>query len=115
MILQADGKKRVIDNARKSLHNTHTELFETIHTVSVDFVAAVASMISHRSADEDEFPEWIQLRLGTDDLPDAYRGVPVNDAHQRFSVVAGICSPTWVEIYYTFWSGIWVGICSGIL
>lgn len=33
-------------------------------------------------------PDWLDLRLGTDDLPDAYRGLPVQDDHLRFSNVA---------------------------
>lgn len=93
MIVQADGKRRVIDNARKSLHNENTEMFETIHTVSVDFVAAVASMLSQSGLASSEEPDWIQLRLGTDDLPDAYRGLPVCDSHLRYSIVAVYVAP----------------------
>ena len=40
LIRQADGKDRVIDNARKTGHNAHTEMCETMFTVSVDFVCA---------------------------------------------------------------------------
>ena len=39
------------------------------------------------SPPNDEYP-WLDLRIGTDDLPDAYRGLPVAEAHQPFSVVA---------------------------
>ena len=37
-----------------------------------------------------ECPEvdWLSLRLGTDDLPDAYRALPVRPDHQGYSVVA---------------------------
>ena len=88
LIIQPDGKQRVIDNARKSGHNTHTSMQETISTVNVDFVASVARMVNtaletHRC----DPPDWLDLRLGTDDLP-AYRGLPVQDDHLRFSNVA---------------------------
>ena len=92
MIVQADGKQRVIDNARKSGHNQHTTMNETITTVNVDFVACVGRMLAtalfgHGPLPPD-VPSWLGLRLGTDDLPDAYRGLPVCDDHLRFSVVA---------------------------
>ena len=87
LVVQSDGKKRVIDNARKSGHNTVTTLFETIHTVSVDFVASVAAMLSS-TLDVPDIPSWLVLRIGTDDLPDAYRGLPVREEHLAYSVVA---------------------------
>eukprot|EP00435_Cladocopium_sp_Y103_P000858 s5581_g1.t1 len=92
-IVQADGKKRMIDNARRTEHNQHTAMTETIFTVSIDFVASVASSLVRRlypdRRDLRAQPHaWLRFRLGTDDLPDAYRGLPVLPAHQRFSVVA---------------------------
>ena len=45
IIKQPDGKQRVIDNARKTLHNACASLQETISTTTVDFVANVASDI----------------------------------------------------------------------
>ena len=92
LVVQSDGKKRVIDNARKSGHNAVTTLFETIHTVSVDFVASVAAMLA-KPWDHQDIPEWIAIRLGTDDLPDAYRGLPVAEAQLPFSVVAVYVAP----------------------
>ena len=92
MIIQADGKQRVIDNARKSGHNLHTAMSETITTVNVDFVACLGRMLATALFDSDSLPKdlppWLGLRLGTDDLPDAYRGLPVCDEHLRFSIVA---------------------------
>eukprot|EP00435_Cladocopium_sp_Y103_P008552 s4807_g2.t1 len=92
-IVQADNKKRMIDNARRTQHNAHTSLPETIFTVNIDFVAAVAASLCRRlqaspAAQLDVEHPWFRMRLGTDDLPDAYRGLPVCPAHQRFSVVA---------------------------
>ena len=89
LITQPDGKQRAIDNARKSGHNHHTTMPETISTVNVDFVAALARMVDSAFAlDRLPPPCWLDLRLGTDDLPDAYRGLPVCDEHLRYSNVA---------------------------
>eukprot|EP00435_Cladocopium_sp_Y103_P048537 s71_g14.t1 len=91
-IVQADNKKRMIDNARRTLHNAHTSMQETIFTVNIDFVASVAASLARRlvpvPTDTAVTEEWLRLRLGTDDLPDAYRGLPVLPDHQRFSVIA---------------------------
>ena len=89
LIIQPDGKQRVIDNARKSGHNMHTSMQETISTVNVDFVASVARMVNTTLETLwSDPPDWLDLRLATDDLPDAYRGLPVQDDHLRFSNVA---------------------------
>ncbi|CAE7451206.1 unnamed protein product, partial [Symbiodinium sp. CCMP2456] len=79
VITQPDGKQRVIDNARKTGHNAHTYMLETIHTVSVDFVASCVRDVFRTlfSNCSDAVPppcDWMAVRLGTDDLPDAYRG-----------------------------------------
>ena len=34
-----------------------------------------------------DFPPWFQLQLGTDDLPDAFRGCPVHPTQQRAAVI----------------------------
>ena len=83
---QSDGKKRVIDNARRTGDNVHVQMLETIFTVSDDFIASVIRdvllKVSERCPDpKASIPSWIQVRVGTDDLPDAYRGHPVR--HER--------------------------------
>eukprot|EP00435_Cladocopium_sp_Y103_P071551 s117_g37.t2 len=93
LIQQPDGKHRVIDNCRKTAHNANTAMWETIHTVNIDFVASVSADLCRKlhvtePALDDAQWEWLRLRIGTDDLPDAYRGLPVAAHHQRFSVVA---------------------------
>ena len=89
LIIQPDGTQRAIDNARKSGHNHHMTMPETISTVNVDFVAAVARMVDSAFAlDRTPPPSWLDLRLSTDDLPEAYRGLPVCDEHLCYSDVA---------------------------
>ena len=91
LIQQADGKCRCIDNARRTGHNAHTQLLETITTVNVDCIASFARMVCDGLQLQQppfESCPWLSLRLGTDDLPDAYRGLPVADTQLRFSLVA---------------------------
>lgn len=96
LIRQADNKLRVIDNARKTGHNAVTSMCETITTTSIDFISSVIQdvlqqLAVHTVDDLAEVP-WFQPRVGTDDLPDAYRGLPVSPAQQGYSIIA-ICHP----------------------
>lgn len=92
IIQQSDGKMRVIDNCKRTLHNRNTRMSETIYTINVDFVAAVFQMLAHLLEVEvsDGFSrfEWLCPRLGTEDLPDAYRGLPVQSEHLPYSVIS---------------------------
>lgn len=98
LITQQDGKQRVIDNARKTGHNAHTSMVETITTVNVDCVASFARMVcDHLAIDSqpaDRLP-WLSLRLATDDLPDAYRGLPVHPDHMKYSYIAIYTDHQW--------------------
>ena len=91
LLEQSDGKKRVIDNCRKTGHNGQTRLWETIWTVTIDCIASFSRMVSEKfglvSPPLDRYP-WLDLRIGTDDLPDAYRGLPVCDDHMAYSAIA---------------------------
>ena len=86
LVQQPDGKLRAMDNGRKSEHNDFTVLDETITTVNVDFVASIGAMLFAELGAV--LPSWIQMRLGTDDLPDAYRGLAVDPEQMRFSNIA---------------------------
>ena len=91
LLVQGDNKKRLVDNCRKTEHNMHASLFETIYTVSVDFVAAcirVTFRLLRQFDCDPESADWLATRLGTDDLPDAYRGHPVAEHHLPLNVVA---------------------------
>lgn len=92
IIQQSDGKFRVIDNCKRTLHNHHTRMKETIYTINVDFVAAVfqmlAGLLQARTPEGLAQFEWLCPRLGTEDLPDAYRGLPVQTSHLPYSVIS---------------------------
>ena len=87
-VLNQHGKMRVIDNARKTHHNAHASLAETIWTSSVDFVPAVIRDILSALCPQGPAPEWLRFRVGTEDLPDAYRGLPVSTEHLAVSVAS---------------------------
>ena len=111
LIRQPAGKKRVIDNGRKSDHNLHTQMQEAISTVSVDFVAAVARTFCDRI--QEPFGSWdvlfaMAVVSSTDDLPDTYRGLPVADEHLRFSNIASFVPE--VEWHFTTMIGLAYGV-----
>lgn len=118
LIIQSDGKQRMIDNARRTRHNFFTSMDETIYTVSIDIVPAAIRQLSERMGFSD--PEqwstdcpWLHFRLGTDDLPDAYRGLPVCEPHLPYSVVA-----VWVPHHgwrYTILWGLAYGLESAVV
>ena len=101
LVRQADGKVRLIDDGRRGQQNQFATLAETIYTIGIDTVPSVAELLvdSVRAAQrqdgsaEASLPEWFRLAMGTDDLPDAFRGCPVLPAHQRAAVVT-VWSPT---------------------
>eukprot|EP00971_Amphidinium_carterae_P009722 191732-Amphidinium_carterae.1 len=81
---QGGSKWRMIDNAKASGHNAVTAMGETISTASFDTplqilrrLRALHGPLHHLSP-----------LLGSEDIEDAYRKIPVLVAHQRFSVVA---------------------------
>lgn len=92
LIKQPDGKLRVIDNCHKTLHNMHTAMRETITTVHLDFIAAVGAQFLrvlqvHGAPSSEGSFSWLRCRVGADDLPDAYRGLPVLEDHQRLPLL----------------------------
>lgn len=65
---------------------------ETISTVNVDFIASVFvdlfKAMDFRSQADLQPYTWLDARLATDDLPDAYRGLPVCTEHQAVSIIS---------------------------
>ena len=116
LIRQADNKLRVIDNAKKTGHNAVTEMCETITTTSVDFISAVTQdflqQLGISSLEELHRYPWFQPPVGTDDLPDAYRGLPVAPAQQGFSIIA-ICHPLQGWQFLELW-GLAFGLQSAV-
>ena len=69
--------------------NSWSAMHETINTIGLDLVPALAHSLVQQSRETyGHLPEWFQLHLGTDDLPDAFRGCPIHPTQQRAAVVA---------------------------
>ena len=91
LIQQADGKTRAIDNCGRTGHSAATILHETITTVNIDAIATFSRMVCDAlclSTPPADTHDWLDLSGGTDDLPDAYRGLPVAPEQMRFNYVA---------------------------
>ena len=104
---QADGKKRLIDDGRRGHQNEWAAVRETIYTISVDFVPAIASAVAsaaQRTAADGDDLEWADVLLSTADLPDAFRGLPIIPDDQRAAVVA-IWHPAQREWMFTIMDG----------
>ena len=95
-------RDRVIDNARRGGQNRAAIFKETIYTASVDFFGEVlAEWIAQiiwelaglkKSAEREvvlkALPSWFRPVFGLDDLPDAYRGVPLHCDDSNVTIVA---------------------------
>ena len=93
LLRQGGGKLRLVDNCLKTEHNAHVQLQEAIHNVSADFVAssvrdALQAVQEQGPVSLDDTP-WLQARLATDVLPDAYGGHSVQTARMPLSVLKG--------------------------
>ncbi|CAK0868326.1 unnamed protein product, partial [Prorocentrum cordatum] len=101
LIRLPDGKTSLIDDCKRGGQNQWSALAETIYTIGVDTVPAMVCLLVHRARKhypDEGLPEWFHLRLGTDDLPDAFRGCPIHPSQQNAAVVA-VWSPkghTWM-------------------
>ena len=75
--------------------NDCSTLGETIFTIGIDTVPAMVKLLVDRVRSkhpDTKLPSWFQLQLGTDDLPEAFRGCPIHPDQQRAAAVA-IWSP----------------------
>ena len=96
LVRQADGKTRLIDDGRRGGQNQWSALEETIFTIGIDTVPSIVKLLVDRVRAQHpgpDLPDWFQLQLGTDDLPDAFRGCPIHPDQQRAAVVA-VWSPS---------------------
>ena len=91
-VLHQKLKDRLVDDAKRGGQNEMAIFKETIFTANVDFVGeAMAAFIAEltwahsglrKGASVSEvlnaLPRWFEHALGVEDLPDAYRGVPLH-------------------------------------
>ena len=118
-ITQASGKVRGIDDAKRTKHNEHSVMSETIYTIGADWAPETCALVLqalHRHWPElkEDPPDWAQLALATVDLPDAYRGCPVCPDQQGASVVAA-WDPQEQMWYYMPLHGLAFGLSSAVV
>ena len=83
---QAHSKWRLIDNAKESDTNSTLQAWERIHTTSSS--ASFAAVRRLRNLHGAALDGGWEVRVSTHDLEKAYRQVPVNPQHLRYSIVA---------------------------
>ena len=109
------GKQRLIDDAKQGSHNLATDMEETIYTIGIDslpvYVRRLAIVVIHFCG---ELPHWFLPTACIMDLPDAYRGCPV-DPQQRGLTVAATFDP--IKRRWCFWvyTGLLYGLASAVL
>ena len=86
-LLQQRLRDRLIDNARRGTQNRFTQCLETIFTITHDWlgVALLEAVFAKRCPEctEHPFPEWYDPGISLNNLPDAFKGCPVQPADQR--------------------------------
>ncbi len=89
--VQACGKKRRIDNARKSRDNEATQYTEKFRLANAYAPALSARLLfrAGRKAGLSEAQVWalMDLESGGEDLPDAFRSIPVEQQYLRRNIV----------------------------
>ena len=88
-LLHQGDKDRLIDDGRRGGQNDWSAMQETIFTIGLDLVPAMAYHLATLAKElYGALPPWFHLQIGTDDLPDAFRGCPIHPEQQRAAVIA---------------------------
>ena len=117
LVTQPCGKQRLIDDAKKGSHNLATSMTETIHTIGIDLLPVLVDGMARSvsQADPDHvLPEWFIPTACIIDLPDAYRGCPV-EPHQRCYTVAATFSLRHRAWRFWIYTGLMYGLSSAVL
>ena len=117
LITQPCGKQRLIDDAKKGSHNLATSMTETIYTIGIDLlpvlVDGMARSVSQEVPDH-TLPEWFIPTACIMDLPDAYRGCPV-EPHQQCYTIAATVSLQHRAWRFWVYTGLMYGLSSAVL
>ena len=90
-------RDRLIDDAKRGKQNYATIMGDTIFTISLDFMAECLYIMTEELMEMLEaetgtrptsLPSWFNLGMALDDLPDAYKGCPIDPEHARACAVA---------------------------
>ncbi len=90
LVVQSSGKKRACDDGLRAGHNEATVVLDKLLLCSASQpgISAKALVAAAAEADVDLAAENASIESGTDDLPDAYRHVPVAPSQLNVHVVA---------------------------
>ena len=86
--VQQSGKKRRIDNAKAGGQNDATAYPERWHMPSAFTPAIYAKALAKEASDAGVSWHRFALEMGGEDLPDAYRSLPVRPKHLRYNIIA---------------------------
>ena len=115
LITPAGGKQRLIDNAKKGSHNLATDLEETIYAIGIDSLPVYLRILAQVVVQFwGHLPPWFLPTVCVMDLPDAYRGCPVDPAHQGLSVAATF-DPVGRKWCFWVYTGLLYGLSSAVL
>ena len=90
-------RDRMIDDAKRGAQNFATIMGDTIYTISLDFMSECLYILTEELMDVIEMetgtrpsslPSWFALGMSLDDLPDAYKGCPIDPDHAKACAVA---------------------------
>ncbi len=96
LVVQGNGKKRACDDGLRAGHNEATVVLDklVLCSASQPGICAKALLAAATSIGADLAAENILVESGTDDLPDAYRHVPVDPEQLNMHVVAVYDEPS---------------------
>ena len=115
-IILQHGKWRPIDDAKVSLHNSGTRMFETIVNQRPDFLAVTSKyyfQVLTQFLNGKPLPPWFHLVAGTEDLWKGYRQFFAILKHMRFSIVTFV-TPQGVRVFVIMW-GLPFGLKSAVV
>ena len=91
LVTQPCGKLRLMDDTKKGSHNQATAMKETIYTIGINRLSTMVDGLARSVLDGDvhaPLPPWFIPTACVVDLPDAYRGCPVEPSQRCFTIAA---------------------------
>ena len=88
VVVQPMGKRRVIHNGKRGRQNCCTSFTEHLSMISAFQPAVVARALAEEARAAGVPDECVTFMSGTEDMPDAFRSIPVLPEHHRFNVAA---------------------------
>ena len=104
VVTQQGGKRRRIDNGRRGGHNATTRFSEKMKMCTALQPAVDARLIAEEASARGMAPSSLQLLSGGEDMPDAFRSLPVAPEHLALNVAAVRDPSTWEWRFQVAWA-----------